>query len=182
MWGPRIQGRVVLLRPVAEAEIPILLEWFHEPDVIRYLGAPFHAQSPAAEREWWEKAGTAPDAINWGLEWEGRMVGTTSINRVDWTSRNATTGTLIGDRSAWGKGIGNETMRLRADYAFRQLQLHKLNSGYYEPNVASGRAQAHCGYRVVGRLREELYRDGRWHDLLLTELMCEDWERAHPLT
>lgn len=180
MWGPSIEGRVVLLRPVAESEIPILLDWLADPDVLRYLGALFHAQAPAAERAWWEGAGRDPDAIVWGLEFEGRLVGTTSINRIDWVSRNGMTGTLIGDRSAWGKGIATESMQLRAAYAFRQLQLHKLVSGYFESNTASGKAQARCGYRVIGRAREELYRDGRWHDRIITELLREDWEREHP--
>lgn len=169
----------MLLRPVAEAEIPTFLGWFADPTVLRYLGSAPYAQSPASEREWWEKAGTEPDGVTWGIEFQGRVVGTTSIHRIDWASRNAMTGTAIGDRSAWGKGIATEAMQLRADYAFRQLQLHKLVSGYYEPNVGSARAQAHCGYRVIGRAREDLYRNGRWHDLILTELMRADWEAAH---
>ena len=179
MWGPRIQGRIVLLRPVQEAEIPTMLEWFADPDVLRYLGMPFHAQTPASEREWWERAGSDPDGVSWGLEFEGGIVGTTSIGRIDWVSRNAMTGTVIGDRSAWGKGLATEAMQLRAAYAFRQLQLHKLVSGYIEANVASGRAQAHCGYRVIGRARDDEYRDGRWHDFCMTELMRADWEAAN---
>lgn len=179
MWGPRIQGQVVLLRPVVEAEIPTMLEWFADPLVLRYLGAPFNAVAPAAEREWWERAGTSQDLIAWGMDFEGRLVGTTSIFRIDWPNRNAMTGTSIGDRTAWGKGIATEAMQLRADFAFRQLQLHKLVSGYYEPNVASARAQAACGYRVVGRARDDMYRDGRWHDMIVTELMRADWEAAH---
>lgn len=178
MWGPRIPGQVVLLRPVAEAEIPIMLEWFADPRVLRFLGAPFNAVAPASERDWWERAGTDSGTISWGVEFERRLVGVTSIFRIDWTNRNAMTGTTIGDRSAWGKGVASEAMQLRAAHAFRQLQLHKLVSGYYEPNVASGRAQARCGYRVIGRAREELYRDGRWHDLIVTELMRADWEAA----
>lgn len=180
MWGPRIQGKVVLMRPVAESELPICVAWMADPVVIRYLGGPFWAQSPAAEREWWEKCGADAHAVHWGIEFGGRLVGSTGIREIDWTSRNAFTGTAIGDRSAWGKGVAREAMQLRADYAFRQLQLHKLVSGYNESNVASGRAQAACGYRVIGRLREEEYRDGRWHDLILTELMRADWEAAGP--
>lgn len=179
MWGPRIKGQVVLLRPVAEAELPIFLADFADPDVLRYLSEAFYAVAPAAQREWWEKTGTDPNSVVWGVEFEGRLVGSTSLHEIDWASRNAMTGTAISDRSAWGRGVATETMQLRAAFAFRQLQLHKLVSGYYEPNVASGKAQASCGYRVVGRARDELYRDGRWHDLIWTELMRADWESAH---
>ena len=169
----------MLLRPVAEAEIPICMAWFADPEVTRYLGRGLAAVTPAEERRWWERAGADPAAFHWGLEYEGRLVGTTAIFGIEWISRNAGTGTTIGDRSAWGKGVATEAMRLRAAYAFRQLQLHKLVSGYYEPNTASGRAQASCGYRVIGRSRDDLYRDGRWHDQILTQLMRSDWEAAH---
>ncbi|HSR25731.1 MAG TPA: GNAT family protein, partial [Candidatus Eisenbacteria bacterium] len=52
-----------------------------------------------------------------------------------------------------------------------------LKSGYLEGNEASRRAQASAGYREVGRLRHEFFRDGRWIDHILTELLREDWER-----
>lgn len=166
------------MRPIAEPEIPVTMEWFADPDVLRYLGIGLSAVSPASEREWWERAGTNPDAFHWGLEFEGRLVGSTSIQDVDWVNRNAMTGTAIGDRSAWGHGVATEAMRLRAEFAFRQLQLHKLSSGWYEPNVASAKAQAAAGYRTIGRSRDDLYRDGRWYDQVLTELLRADWEQA----
>jgi RimJ/RimL family protein N-acetyltransferase len=72
-------------------------------------------------------------------------------------------------------------MQIRAEYAFRQLDLHKLNSGYVEGNAGSAEAQRRAGYREVGRLRDELYRDGRWYDHILTELLRDDWEAGRPL-
>jgi len=48
-------------------------------------------------------------------------VGGTSIDGIDWANGHGTTGTVIGDKSCWGKGIGSEVMRLRADFAFREL-------------------------------------------------------------
>lgn len=179
MWGPRIEGRIVDLRPIAASEIRIVVEWFADPDVVRHLGGPFSARAPAAVRDWWESSGVSSDVVVWGLEAEGRLVGYTRIFRIDWVSRNAMTGTAIGDRTAWGRGIATEVMRLRSAFAFRQLQLHKLVSGYIKDNVASGRAQARCGYRVVGTARDEEYRDDGWHDFVMTELMRADWEAAH---
>lgn len=170
---------MVLLRPVAEAEVPLVVDWFADPDVLRYFAEDFNAWAPAAAREWWGSSGTKSDLIIWGLDHDGRLVGFTSIFGIDWISRNARTGTAIGDRTAWGRGIATEAMQLRAAFAFRQLQLHKLRSDYLEANVASGRAQARCGYRVIGRARDDGYRDGRWHDLILTELTRADWDAAH---
>ena len=105
-------------------------------------------------------------------------MGTTGIREIDWKNGFGTTGTLIGDRSMWGQGIGRETMQLRAGYAFTQLPLRKLKSAYFDGNVASGRAQAAAGYREVGRHRADRFVDGRWVDEIITELLRVDWEKG----
>jgi RimJ/RimL family protein N-acetyltransferase len=181
MWGPRLEGRIVRLRPIDESEIPSLTAWFADPLVLRLFGNPLVAASPAQEKEWWETSGSDRQSVHWGLEWQGRLVGETSITHIDWMTRKGMTGTAIGDRTAWRQGIATEAMQIRAEYAFRQLDLHKLDSGYFDTNVSSGEAQRRAGYRGVGRLRDELFRDGRWYDLILTELLRDDWETAQGL-
>ncbi len=134
--------------------------------------------SLSEEQEWLEKMGKDPSTIIWAVEHEGRLVGTTGIHDIDWAQQHGTTGTLIGDKTAWHRGLAGELMQLRTDFAFRQLTLRKLNSSYLEGNEASWRAQQKSGYREVGRRRQEYFRDGRWLDLVLTEVLREDWEKS----
>lgn len=180
MWGARIQGATVLMRPITEAELPLLLDWSADPEVLRLAGVPYHAMAPGALKTWWEVAGTDPRSFHWGLEWEGRFVGRAAIYSIDWTSRHGWTATLVGDRSVWRRGIATETIALRTEFAFRQLDLHKLKSAYADGNQGSAQAQRRAGYHQIARAREHLYRDGQWHDAILTELLREDWEHAQP--
>jgi [ribosomal protein S5]-alanine N-acetyltransferase len=105
-------------------------------------------------------------------------VGVTGIHFIDWPNQHGVTGTLIGDKTVWGKGIAGELMKLRADFAFTQTTLRKLKSGYIEGNEASRRAQMAAGYRESGRRRQEHFREGRWLDQIDTELLREDWEKT----
>lgn len=150
--------------------------WFEDQEVTARLTMRF-PPSLEAERGWLQRTADDPDVIFWVIEHEGRPVGGTSIGAIDWRNQHGTTGTLIGDKRAWGRGIAGEMMRLRADFAFTQLPLRKLKSGYLEGNEASRRAQASAGYQEVGRLHQEHFRDGRWIDHIVTELLREDWER-----
>ena len=154
-----------------------MLAWFEDKGVTARLSMHL-AMSLEMERGWLQRVAEDRGAIVWAIEHEGRLVGTTGMQAIDWMHQHATTGTLIGDRTAWGKGIARELMRLRADYAFLEHPLRKLKSAYLEGNEASRRAQAACGYVEVGRLRGEFFREGRWLDLILTELYRGDWERA----
>jgi RimJ/RimL family protein N-acetyltransferase len=177
MLGPRLEGRIIVLRPVREGEAETIVGWFEDTEVTRNLNI-LLPPSVAGEREWLAARAQDEHNVGWGIEHEGRLVGLAGIQGIDWISRHGETGTVIGERSIWGRGIGTEAMQLRARFAFEMLNLNKLNSGYFDGNEASAEAQRRTGYREVGRRRQEQFRHGRWRDLVLTELLREDWERT----
>lgn len=178
MYGPVIQGKLVRLRPPASEEAAAMITWFEDMEVTRFL-LRRHPPSIEMEKEWLDKMARSPDDVVWVIEHEDRLVGITGIHQIDWANGYGTTGTLLGDKSVWGKGVGRELMQLRTRYAFTQLPLRKLKSSHFEGNEASGRAQAAAGYRVVGRHKADRFADGSWRDEILTEVMREDWLKAN---
>ncbi|TMC80845.1 MAG: GNAT family N-acetyltransferase [Chloroflexi bacterium] len=178
MYGPVIQGKVVRLRPPKPEDAAAMVTWFEDLEVTRFIKLR-HPPSIDVEKEFLDRMARDPDAIFWVVEHEGRIVGGTSIVQIDWKNGFGTTGTVIGDKAAWGKGMGRELMQLRARYAFTQLPLRKLKSGYLEGNQASARAQKSAGYKEVGRWTADRFIDGKWHDHVLTELLREDWVKGN---
>jgi len=176
MYGPVIRGKLVVLRPPVSEEASAMITWFDDLEVTRFIKLR-HPPSIDAEKEFLDRTAKDPDMVFWAVEHEGRLVGGTSIVRIDWKHGHGTTGTLIGDKTAWGKGLATELMQLRAEYAFTQLPLRALRSGYLEGNVASARAQKAAGYKEVGRWHDDHFIDGKWTDHILTELRREDWEK-----
>jgi ribosomal-protein-alanine N-acetyltransferase len=176
MYGPILQGSIFRLRPPRQEDAEVMVTWFEDLEVTRGLGRRF-PRSLDEQRDWLRKVSADEDRIIWVIEHEDRAVGTTDIHAIDWAQQNGETGMVIGDKTVWGRGIAREVMRLRADFAFRELPFHKLTSGYLVGNEASRRAQEGAGYRVVGSLRQEFFREGEWVDLVLTELLRDDWER-----
>ena len=178
MYGPVIEGKLVTLRPPASEDAAVMITWFEDMEVTRFIMLR-HPPSLELEKEWLEKVARDPDGVQWVIEHEGRAVGTTGIVLIDWKNGFGTTGTVIGDRKVWGKGLGRELMQLRARYAFTQLPLRKLKSGYLDGNAASARAQAAAGYREVGRWHGDRFVDGKWRDHILTEVLREDWLKVN---
>ncbi|MGH2498675.1 MAG: GNAT family N-acetyltransferase [Candidatus Limnocylindria bacterium] len=176
MYGPVLRGEKVTLRPPGESDPARFVEWSADVEVTRYLGLRF-AMALFQEEEWFKKVGESKDDVVWMIDAEGRAIGITGIHGIDWVNARGRTGTVIGDRAAWRKGYASEAMALRTQYAFRQLNLHKLNSSAFMENVASKRALMKAGYREIGIEREQFFRDGRWHDHWLCEVLRDDWER-----
>jgi RimJ/RimL family protein N-acetyltransferase len=178
MYGPVIQGKLVRLRPPKPEDSEVMITWFEDMEVTRFLLLR-HPPSIEMEKEWLEKIARSPDDVIWVIERNEQTVGTTAIHAIDWKNGSGTTGTVIGDKSVWGKGLGRELMNLRARYAFTQLPLRKLKSAYTDGNDASAKAQAAAGYREVGRHRADVFVDGRWRDHVITEVLREDWLKAN---
>jgi RimJ/RimL family protein N-acetyltransferase len=178
MYGPVIEGKLVRLRPPHPEDAVAMATWFDDLEVTRFIKLR-NPPSVDAEKEFLERIARDENAVFWAVEHEGNLVGATSIVSIDWRHAFGTTGTVIGDKAAWGKGVARELMQLRAAYAFTQLPLRKLKSGYIDGNVASARAQKAAGYREVGRWQQDRFIDGQWKDHILTEIMREDWEKAN---
>jgi RimJ/RimL family protein N-acetyltransferase len=178
MYGPVIQGKLVRLRPPRPDEAELFIGWFADMEVTRFL----RLQTPpsiAYEKEWLDKMGRDPNYLIWIVEHDGAAVGATGIHEIDWKEGFGTTGTIIGDKAVWGKGLGRELMQIRTRYAFTRTPLRKLKSSYLDGNEASSRAQAATGYHVVGRYKADRFADGKWRDEILTEVMRDDWKKAH---
>ena len=178
MYGPLIQGQLVRLRPPKTEDAAAMITWFEDLEVTRFMLLRF-PPSIEMENEWLDRMAKSQDDVFWVVEHDGRAVGATAIHQINWKNGSGTTGTTIGDRTLWGKGIGREVMQLRCHFAFNQLPLRKLKSAYFDGNEASAKAQAAAGYREVGRYRADQFIDGEWVDHIITEVLREDWQKSH---
>src|SRR5919202_499652 len=178
MYGPVLKGKLVTLRPPRLEEAGEMAKWFADLDVTERVLLRF---PPSIEQEegFLKNQATNPNSVFWAIEYEGRLVGASGFDAVDWPNQRASSGTIIGDKSVWGRGLASEVMRLRTDYGFRQLGLRKLTSAFLEGNEASWKAMRKCGYREVGRRKAHYFRNGRWLDEILTEVHREDWEKLN---
>jgi len=179
MLGPTIVGERLTLAPIEPEHLPLFCRWFADPEVTRYLLLT-NPPSLKQEQEWYDAMCRDERRVNWGILVDGVMVGTTSIERIDWRNRHASSGTLIGDRTYWRRGLGSEAMRLRTAYGFRELNLEKMKSGAFAENVGSQRSLERAGYRRVGLEEREIFRDGRWHDIMLYQILREEWLARQP--
>jgi RimJ/RimL family protein N-acetyltransferase len=77
----------------------------------------------------------------------------------------------IGDRGAWGKGYGTEALRLALQYAFDELNLHRLTLTVIDYNERAIALYEKAGFRREGVFREFGQRDGKRYDMYLYGLL-----------
>ncbi len=174
MLGPRLYGERISLQPARPEDLETFQHWFANLEVTRYLLTRF-AFSAKQEEEWYQRVSHDEGIVSWRVVVAEATIGVTSIIGIDWINRQAMSGTIIGDRSQWGKGYGSEIVALRTRYAFDELGLERLETQSFAENRAMHRALEKAGYQGIGRRRHSVYRGGSWHDTLIFELLREEW-------
>ena len=175
MFGPILKGPKVTLRPPDVTDAARFVAWFADADVTRYLAERFPL-SLQQEEDFLKRIAESQHDVWWVIEAEGKAIGATGIHRIDWISAHAITGTVIGDKTCWRKGYGSESMALRTEYAFRELNLHRVYLSVLADNARAMRCYEKVGFREEGRLREAVFKDGERRDLVLMAVLRPEFE------
>lgn len=170
-----LSGRLVNLRPLSKSDVPHLTRWINDPEVRIFVLGHF-PMTEMQEEEWVSKLGKDERNIVFLIETkEGVPIGVMGIHEIRWIDRTATTGAMIGEKEYWGKGFGTDAKMTLLKYAFDTLNLHKIRSRVYDFNERSARYSLRCGYKEEGRLKKDVFKLGRYCDLILLAVFRDDW-------
>lgn len=174
-----LRGERCLLRPLRQADAPVTLPWRNDPELRdNILGYRFPV---TREREdaWYAQIlqDRGQQRADYAIECltDGTMVGMTQLMEIDWIARHARFGMIIGDKTRQGQGLAGEAMRLLFGYGFGGLNLRRLHLRVAAYNLRALALYQRFGFCEEGRLREHLFLDGRYHDLILMGLMRDDY-------
>ena len=104
-------------------------------------------------------------------------IGNCGIKEVNWAARWADLLILIGDHNYWNKGYGTDAMRILLRFCFEQMNLHKVKLQVYSLNPRAIRSYEKVGFVKESIMRQELYRNGSYHDVICMGLLREEWQR-----
>jgi RimJ/RimL family protein N-acetyltransferase len=170
-----IVGKQTRLRAIEREDIPIFVRWFNDPEVRKYLEM-YLPMSVAEEEQWFEAHLKDDTSRIFGIETEeGRLIGNIGLHNLDWKNRNALLGIVIAEREYWGRGYGTDAVTTLLDFAFNEMNLHRVSLFVYEFNERAVRCYEKCGFRHEGRAREALFRDGSYHDHLVMAILREEF-------
>ena len=107
-----------------------------------------------------------------------RQIGFTTFSSLDPDNGSVLFHITIGERDAWGRGLGTETTSLMLSHAFERLALHRVGLTVFSYNVRAIRAYEKAGFRIEGRLRDAIVRDGRYFDEVQMGVLAGEWLEA----
>ena len=174
-----IISETVRLRAIERQDLPLFVAWLNDPEVRQHLLVNIPL-SQAQEDGWFDRMLARPlEEQPLGIEVrtpEGwRLVGNCSFFDLDWRNRCCELGIFIGDKEYWSRGYGTQVMRLMLKYGFNTLNLNRVYLRVYESNPRGIKCYEKAGFRHEGRLRQAIFQDGRYIDLLMMSVIRSEW-------
>lgn len=172
---PTLIGDGLKLRWLTEADLPALSSIFTV-EVARYMACEPLTEPGSAETYLQSIVDgfVTGELYQWGIERQGRIIGTCTLAGIDRGNRCAEIGFALA-QELWGRGLIQCAVPAVIDFAFERLDLHRIGADVDPRNIASIRTLEKLGFQREGLLRECCIHLGEIQDAMLFGLLRREW-------
>jgi len=174
-----IEGKKIRIRALEKTDIEEIMKWINDPEVMKNLLMRYPVSRYQEER-WIERAldDSNPKNKVFAVETkEGVYLGGIGLHAINWENRNAEVGIVIGKKEYWNKGYGTDAMMALLDFAFHQMNLHRVYLRVFEFNIKGIKSYEKCGFKREGVLRDDYYADGKYHNTIIMGILKAEFEQ-----
>lgn len=171
----------VYLRAFEIEDYKLISQWRHDDEVNNLVCGNRYFISSEREKKWVEQK-IFDDRENIYcavcLKENDKMIGYISIIRIDLRNRKAEWGGVtIGDKTMWGKGYATEAAKLMLHYVFNELPVNKFQACVLNGHNVTEKMFKTLGFTKDGVFRDEVYKDGKFHEIYLYSMLREEYLR-----
>ena len=158
-----------------EQHIPTYYKWRNDETVAVFDQSEFLRPRSYEEIEDW--AQILVNGHTYIASVDGVYIGTIALMKLDERNRHAELAIVIGEKDYWSKGYGSQMMHTLLEYGFEGLNLERLYLHVFSFIERAIKFYEKFNFKHEGTLRNMLYRNGKYHDLLAYGLMRDEWQR-----
>ena len=172
----RLCGERCYLSPPDESDAERIKAWDNDLEVL--LAASMDGVSTPASALY-----RSPDQVPKMLDHMMMIVDLETDTSIGWcalfcqiaVNRRASLGIIIGDKAYWGRGYGEDAVRLTLDYGFGVLGLNSVELGVYAFNRRAIRCYEKVGFREIGVRRQARVVGGVAHDVVAMDILASEF-------
>ena len=169
------RGKQTWLRPLELDDIEKYRQWINDPALLPLVDR-VRPVSSIEHRVWYESMINDPCCVIFAIETVvgRRFIGCIWLFGINHRHGNAEVRIIIGDQKYWGRHLGKEVIALLAQFAFKQLNLHKLYAYVLADNARALRSFEQAGFSREGVLKKERYVAGAYVDVVRMGMVKRD--------
>lgn len=171
----------IFLRRAEREDLDAIVAWMEDPDFLHFLyGDP--ARSPRQVRErivqmLGRSAGTAmPEGVYLIADAPAHgPLGLVALQNISWRNRSCSIDVYIGAKKLRSRMAASIAAFRAVEYAFDELNLHRISAYIYAFNTPSWRLIERTGATRELVLRDHVVRDGQYHDMYCYGLLRREF-------
>lgn len=169
-------GKTIYLRSMEREDMEMYREMINDEGISKMVVGWSFPVSREEQISWFEHNFSGPNKrFTICLLEDDRPVGLVTLSDIDMVNRSAFHGIKLHPSCPKRKGIGTDAVMTLMEYAFNQLNLHRLNGSWLSYNEASRDLYLKCGWQVEGIQRKAVFRDGEYYDLITSGILKSDY-------
>lgn len=141
--------------------------WLNDYEVTKYTEQKNFKHSHSSTLEFVEQKVLSKKDILFGIFFKSRHIGNIKLGPINWFHSSAEVSFFIGDKNFWGYGIASKCVKSLVNYAVGDLNLKKINAGYYQENLGSAKVFKKCGFSIEGIQAKNILFEGKRISLVL---------------
>ncbi len=174
---PLIKTERLTLRRITEKDLEDVFEYSKNPETTKYLLWYPHATIRDTKRflSVINKKYREGDFFEWGVEYQGKMIGTAGFTSFNLLANSAEIGYVINPEYK-GMGIATEAARAVIKFGFEALKLNRIEARYMTANTKSFRVMQKCSMTYEGTLRRAVMSKSGYSDVGYAAILREEYK------
>ena len=165
---------MVELRALTVADKEKLREWRNSPEVKSYMHHD-HEISVDEHDRWFNGIFSDETVKFWMIVYNGEDVGVVNLKDIDYVNKRCDWAFYIGSEEHRGKGIGAYVEYFVLKYVFEELRFNRIYGDVLDFNEHVVNIHKKFGFTVEGVQRQHVFKEGKFHDIILVGYLREDW-------
>lgn len=164
-----LTGDKIILEPASEKFVTEQsVSWFNDPVVCRDNRHGQGDYTLEKAKKYYESVLVSDSIYPFAIVEKNSLkhVGNISLCSISAANRSGEIAVLIGEKSAWGSGIGYEACRLVLRFAFESMDLHRVKMGMTSRNKAMIRISEKLGMKHEGTFKHALLKGDEYLDIV----------------
>ena len=175
---PTLETERLLLRRMKPSDSRDMFEYASRPEVTEYLLWEPH-KTPRQTLDYLEYLQTryrVGDFYDWAVvdKQKSKMIGTCGFTTLDFINNAAEVGYVL-NPDYWGIGIAPEAVARVMNFAFMELNVHRVEAKYMIGNDRSRRVMEKCGMSFEGVRRSSMFVKGSYRDIGICSILSEEY-------
>ncbi len=173
----KLVGKKCYLSPCAPEDAEKWAAWDNDPEVALPLGDEWQmVLSLEAEQEGIARIQKNHEPVFSILDLAtDEVIGHCMLFDVNKLDRCSEIGIVIGEKSYWDRGYGQEATRLLLEYGFDHLNLNSIMLGVFSFNERAIACYRKIGFQEIGRRRQARIVAGKCYDVVFMDMLAEEF-------